>query len=89
MTLAELKDRIAKKYETEPDNLIVCIGDRCMGETSEDEALMLTQDLGIDEYQMVKVDFKVIPSSLQSKYAKMGGLSSSVVVTTLNADYPL
>lgn len=61
MTLASFKERIAKRYETYSDNIIVIINDKQYGNADIEETLMLYEDLGIDENKVVKFDFVIKP----------------------------
>jgi len=59
MTLADFKTRIAKKYNTYSDNLILHINDKqYQGSNSNEENVLIQGDLGINEYAVVKVTFK-------------------------------
>lgn len=90
MTLSEFKTRIAQRFETYADNLVISVGDKeYRGNDSKvDEAkLNIQNDLNINEHTVVKVTFKkqlnLQRKDFSNKRSKSkGGYSSSVVVTT-------
>ena len=65
MTLSEFKIRIAKKFDTYYHNIIVEINNVKYDNPEAEENLILTRDLCMDEYKVVKVEFRIIPRSLQ------------------------
>lgn len=92
MTLAEFKAKIAQKYETNVENIILGIGDKEYSkETSkkQDESkLSLFNDLSINEKTVVKLTFvekesvKSRDASQNARAKSKSAYSSSVVVTT-------
>lgn len=61
MSLASFKQRIAKRYETTADNVVVNINDKIYGNADLEATLMLEGDLGIDQYKTVKISFLKAP----------------------------
>ena len=61
MTLGEFKNRIAKRFETYPENIIVEIDKKQFKHSIEEDKLSLSNDLGMDESKMVRIEFKIIP----------------------------
>jgi hypothetical protein len=88
MTLAELKFRIAKRFNTNADNIIVFIDNKMYSNTKNEENLSLKDDLNIDEFKMVKIEFKLMPlltdKNDHTRNHQSKGMSSSVLVTTIN-----
>ena len=67
MSMLDFKKRIASRYETISDNVIVSIGDKeYRGSNSkvDESKLNIENDLGINEYTVVKIDFKDKPKTL-------------------------
>eukprot|EP00347_Sterkiella_histriomuscorum_P001807 403370601 len=97
MTLSEFKNRIAQRYETYADNIIICVGDKeYRGEISskiDESKINLCNDLGINEKTIVKLTFKAAvtiksrETSQNNRGKSKSGYSSSVVVTTSINNY--
>ena len=64
MSLLDFKKRIAQRFNTNSDNVIVSIGDKQYkgsDEKVEESKLFIQTDLGINEYTVVKVELKDKP----------------------------
>jgi hypothetical protein len=67
MSLLDFKKRIAQKFDTSSDNIVVSIGDKQYSGSDDkvDESkLNIQTDLGINEYTVVKIDFKGMVDSI-------------------------
>ena len=58
MTLSDFKNRIAQKYETFLDNIIISVGDKEYRGGNNEQKLTLQNDLHISEKTIVKLTFK-------------------------------
>ena len=61
MTLAEFKTRIAKRFNTTGDNIVAEINCVKYSDFDRDHKIVLRKDLDIDEFKMVKIEFKCLP----------------------------
>ncbi len=101
MTLSDFKKRIAQRFDTVSDNIIVSIGEkqyRGRGDKVDENKLFIQTDLGINEYTVVKVELKDKPkkpeenrvrdqtSTSKNRNKSKTGYSSSVVVTTTHVN---
>ena len=61
MNLSEFKHRVAQRFNTYSDNIIIHIGDKVYDGSSgkiDELKLNIFTDLGINEYTVVKLAFK-------------------------------
>ncbi|CDW78693.1 UNKNOWN [Stylonychia lemnae] len=86
MSLQEFKSRIAQRFETYADNIIIGVGDNEYSGNSgkiDEGKLNIQNDLGINEKTVVKVTFKnkpIFPKKEKNSRSKSkSGYSSSVV----------
>jgi hypothetical protein len=73
MSLLDFKKRIASKYDSISDNIIVSIGDKeYRGSTNkvDESKLNIQTDLGINEYTVVKIDFKDKPKTINDSQTR-------------------
>lgn len=58
MSLYDFKLAISKRYETFSDNIIVFVNDVPYEGKDNENKLLLSRDIGIDEDTVVKIEFK-------------------------------